>query len=80
VTLTFDDSQESKEFGRRYGRRQPPAPAGVPSDGLVSPVHSRNEAQFATRSRLLGEPGPRTDLALTPGARRAFQLGVGYRF
>lgn len=39
-----------------------------------------NEAQFATTSRLPGEPGPVTELHFTPGARRAAQLGVEYRF
>jgi hypothetical protein len=39
-----------------------------------------NEAQFATTSRLQGESEPVTELHFTPGARRAVQLGVGYRF
>jgi len=40
-----------------------------------------NEAQFATTSRLPGEPnGGVTELNFTPGARRAIQLGVSYRF
>jgi outer membrane receptor protein involved in Fe transport len=39
-----------------------------------------NEAQFATTSRLKGEPAPVTELHFTPGARRSVQLGAGYRF
>ncbi len=39
-----------------------------------------NEAQFATTSRLAGEPAPVTDLNFTPGAPRTLQLGLGYRF
>jgi hypothetical protein len=39
-----------------------------------------NEAQFATTSRLRGEPGEVTELHYTPGAPRAVQLGVEYRF
>jgi outer membrane receptor protein involved in Fe transport len=39
-----------------------------------------NEAQFATTSRLRGEREPVTELHFTPGAPRAFQVGVGYRF
>ncbi len=39
-----------------------------------------NEAQFATRSRLRGEPAPITELHFTPGAPRGMQLGVEYRF
>jgi hypothetical protein len=39
-----------------------------------------NEAQFATTSRLRGEPAPVTELHFTPGAGRSIQLGAGYRF
>ena len=39
-----------------------------------------NEAQFATTSRLRGEPAPVTELHFTPGGRRSVQLGAGYRF
>lgn len=39
-----------------------------------------NEAQFATTSRLRGEPDPVTELHFTPGAGRSIQLGAGYRF
>ena len=39
-----------------------------------------NEAQFATTSRLQGEPGPVTELNFTPGAPRTIQVGVDYRF
>jgi outer membrane receptor protein involved in Fe transport len=40
-----------------------------------------SEAQFATTSRLRGEPpGGITDLAVTPGAPRTLQFGVEYRF
>jgi hypothetical protein len=41
---------------------------------------SRGEAQFATRSRLRGEPVAVTELSLTPGAPRAVQFGIEYRF
>jgi hypothetical protein len=41
---------------------------------------SWNEAQFATTSRLPGEPSSVTDLDFTPGTRRGLQVGVGYRF
>ncbi|NNE71975.1 MAG: TonB-dependent receptor [Rhodothermales bacterium] len=39
-----------------------------------------NEAQFATESRLRGEPQPVEELHFTPGAPRSFRLGLGYRF
>lgn len=39
-----------------------------------------NEAQFATTSRLRDEASPVTELHFTPGAPRAFQLGLRYRF
>ena len=39
-----------------------------------------NEAQFATTSRLRGEPADVTELNFTPGAPRAIQLGVQTRF
>jgi outer membrane receptor protein involved in Fe transport len=39
-----------------------------------------NEAQFATTSRLAGEPGPVTELHFTPGAPRAVHAGVEFRF
>lgn len=39
---------------------------------------SWNEAQFATTSRLPGEPTEVTELHFTPGAPRAVQLGVRY--
>ncbi|CAN5265275.1 hypothetical protein BH24GEM2_BH24GEM2_18320 [soil metagenome] len=39
-----------------------------------------NEAQFATTSRLRGEPMEVTELHFTPGARRTVQLGLEYRF
>jgi outer membrane receptor protein involved in Fe transport len=39
-----------------------------------------NEAQFATTSRLLGEPAPVTALHYTPGAPRSVQAGVEWRF
>lgn len=39
-----------------------------------------NEAQFATTSRLRGEPMPVTELHFTPGAPRAVQLGVEWRW
>lgn len=35
-----------------------------------------NEAQFATTSRLRGEPGDVTELNFTPGAPRTIQLGL----
>jgi hypothetical protein len=39
-----------------------------------------NEAQFDTESRMLNEPQPLSELHLTPGNPRDFQLGVGYEF
>jgi hypothetical protein len=39
-----------------------------------------NEAQFATTSRLQGEPAPVTELNFTPGAPRTIQVGLDYRF
>ena len=39
-----------------------------------------NEAQFATTSRLRGEPGPITELHYTPGAPRGISLGVEWKF
>ena len=39
-----------------------------------------NEAQFATTSRLRGEPEPVTELHFTPGAPRSVQLGVEWKF
>ncbi|MGH7538772.1 MAG: TonB-dependent receptor domain-containing protein, partial [Gemmatimonadales bacterium] len=39
-----------------------------------------NEAQFATTSRLVGDPAPVTELHFTPGSPRAIQLGLQYRF
>jgi hypothetical protein len=39
-----------------------------------------NEAQFATTSRLRGEPAGVTELNFTPGAPRAIQLGIQTRF
>jgi hypothetical protein len=40
-----------------------------------------NEAQFATTSRLPGEPGEGiTELHFTPGAGRSLQLGAAYAF
>jgi hypothetical protein len=39
-----------------------------------------NEAQFATTSRLKGEPSGITELNFTPGAGRSVQVGIGYRF
>jgi outer membrane receptor protein involved in Fe transport len=39
-----------------------------------------NEAQFATTSRLRGEPGPVTELHYTPGAPRTLTLGIERRF
>ena len=39
-----------------------------------------NEAQFATTSRLRGEPADVTELNFTPGAPRAIQFGVQTRF
>jgi outer membrane receptor protein involved in Fe transport len=39
-----------------------------------------NEAQFATETRLKGEPVSITDLCYTPGNPRNFQFGVSYRF
>jgi hypothetical protein len=39
-----------------------------------------NEAQFATTSRLRGEPSPITELNFTPGAPRSVQLGARYRY
>jgi hypothetical protein len=39
-----------------------------------------NEAQFATTSRLRGEPMEVTELHFTPGAPRTVQLGLEYRF
>jgi outer membrane receptor protein involved in Fe transport len=39
-----------------------------------------NEAQFATTSRLRGEPSEAMELNFTPGAPRAVQFGVEYRF
>ena len=40
-----------------------------------------NEAQFATTSRLRGEPAAGvTELHFTPGAPRSVQVGVEYRF
>ncbi len=40
----------------------------------------RNEAQFATTSRLRSEPMEVTELHFTPGAPRTVQLGLEYRF
>ena len=45
---------------------------------FTAPV--RNEAQFATTSRLRDETSEVTELNFTPGAGRSLQLGVGYRF
>lgn len=39
-----------------------------------------NEAQFATETRLKGEPESVTELCYTPGNPRNFQFGVSYRF
>lgn len=39
-----------------------------------------NEAQFATTSRLRGEPAAVTDLHFTPGAPRTIQVSVAYAF
>ena len=39
-----------------------------------------NEAQFATTSRLQGEPHGITELDYTPGSPRTIQLGAEYRF
>jgi hypothetical protein len=39
-----------------------------------------NEAQFATTSRLPGEPAPVTELHFTPGAPRSVQVGIDWRF
>ncbi|MBX6331893.1 MAG: TonB-dependent receptor [Gemmatimonadaceae bacterium] len=39
-----------------------------------------NEAQFATTSRLPGEPAPVTELHFTPGSPRTLQMGIEYRF
>lgn len=39
-----------------------------------------NEAQFATTSRLHGEPAGVTELHFTPGAPRTIQLSVAYAF
>jgi outer membrane receptor protein involved in Fe transport len=39
-----------------------------------------NEAQFATTSRLRGEPAATTELHYTPGAPRAFTLGISREF
>ena len=39
-----------------------------------------NEAQFATTSRLRGEPAGVTELHFTPGAPRTIQVGIEYRF
>ena len=39
-----------------------------------------NEAQFATTSRLRGEPAAVTELNFTPGTPRALQIGLDYRF
>ncbi|MFN2567754.1 MAG: TonB-dependent receptor, partial [Gemmatimonadaceae bacterium] len=39
-----------------------------------------NEAQFATTSRLRGEPAGVTELHFTPGTPRSVQLGLEYRF
>ena len=39
-----------------------------------------NEAQFATTSRLRGEPQAVTELHYTPGAPRSLNLGVEWRF
>jgi len=39
-----------------------------------------NEAQFATSSRLRGEPAPVTERNFTPGAPRTVQVGLDYRF
>ena len=56
------------------------------SIGLVTTLENLfdvewNEAQFATTSLLPGEPLEGiTELHFTPGARRAVQLGVHYRF
>ena len=37
-------------------------------------------AQFATTSRLRGEPAAVTELNFTPGTPRALQIGLDYRF
>ena len=50
----------------------------VTVDNLLSTVW--NEAQFATSSRLRGEPAPVTELNFTPGAPRTVQVGLDYRF
>jgi hypothetical protein len=50
----------------------------VTVDNLLNSVW--NEAQFATSSRLRGEPAPVTELNFTPGAPRTFQVGLDYRF
>jgi hypothetical protein len=39
-----------------------------------------NEAQFATESRLRGESASVTELHFTPGAPRAFRVGVEVAF
>jgi outer membrane receptor for monomeric catechols len=39
-----------------------------------------NEAQFATTSRLRGEPSPITELNFTPGLPRSVQVGARYRY
>jgi outer membrane receptor protein involved in Fe transport len=39
-----------------------------------------NEAQFATETRLKGEPNGITELCYTPGNPRNFQFGISYKF
>jgi outer membrane receptor protein involved in Fe transport len=39
-----------------------------------------NEAQFASTSRLRGEPTPVTELHYTPGALRTVTLGIEKQF
>ena len=39
-----------------------------------------NEAQFATETRLKGEPTGITELCYTPGNPRNYQIGVSYKF
>jgi len=50
----------------------------VTLDNLLDAVW--NEAQFATTSRLPGEPAPVTELNFTPGGPRSIQVGLDYRF
>jgi len=54
------------------------AQLAVTLDNLLNTVW--NEAQFATTSRLQGEPAPVTELNFTPGAPRTIQVGLDYRF